>query len=320
MHLVCINIESARVRWDSIDRQVRFILPDAILHRIDAIHWRTLSNDLREVSLTPFSRYLIQNPEYQTKLRVSHRQMDTISSVAIMLSHVKCWTWLRERPDIPWVLVLEDDACFDINTFPDALAHWVRPLGDMPHRWDCVVLGYFAVEGLRPMQLETLELASAVQFFGAHAYMLSQHGAAVLLHHVFPIDQQVDGYMLTLHQIGVLRMYMTPVSTVSQCMDTIQRFGSYHTHTVSTETPMQDVPSHTAVVHVLSEPSLILDSTVSVEDTDTRAEPPHTFPQPKPDDNQAMIPNIWQPSSHYILVGLIVLVVSMWMNMRRRQH
>lgn len=259
MHVLCINIEAARERWASIAGQVRFILPNSTLHRIDAIHWRNLSEDLREVSMTPFSRYLIQHPERQMRHRVSHRQMDTVSSVAIMLSHIKCWTWLRDRPNIPWVLVLEDDACFDTNTFPDALGRWVQPLGFMPQKWDCVALGYFAVEGLKPIQLEKLELAMASQIFGAHAYMLSQHGAAVLLHHVYPIDQQVDGYMLTLNQIGILRMYMTPVSTVSQCMDTVQRDGSYHTHTVSIEPP-QSVVQHTDTdrVPAASEPALVV--------------------------------------------------------------
>jgi GR25 family glycosyltransferase involved in LPS biosynthesis len=144
IHIVCINLKTAAERWANIQRQVSIILPDSKLHRIDATYWRNLSSDLSEVPLTPFSRYLIQHPDHQTRQRVSHRQMDTVSSVAIMMSHIKCWLWLRDRPDIPWVLVLEDDACFDTNAFPAALTRWVYPLARMPHRWDCVALGYFA--------------------------------------------------------------------------------------------------------------------------------------------------------------------------------
>ena len=264
MHVLCINIEAARERWSSIEGQVKSMLPDSTLHRIDAIHWRTLSDDLREVSLTPFSPYLPQHPERQLCHRVSHRQMDTVSSVAIMLSHIKCWTWLRDRPNIPWVLVLEDDACFDTHAFPDALGRWVQPLGAMPHKWDCVALGYFAVEGLTPVPLEQLQLAMASQIFGAHAYMLSQHGAAVLLRHVYPIDQQVDGYTLTLHQIGILRMYMTPVSVVSQCMDAVQRNGSSHTHTVGILQPTEPDEVEAAMVAIVS-PTTVRDDPVAYE-------------------------------------------------------
>jgi GR25 family glycosyltransferase involved in LPS biosynthesis len=233
MHILCINLATAVERWTSIENQVARVWPEGVLHRIDAIHWRSLSDDLSDVVLTPFSRYLIQHPDGQSRHRVSHRQMDTVSSVAIMLSHIQCWTWLRDRPNVPWALVLEDDACFDTNAFPDAMTRWIHPLMIMPQHWDCVILGYFAVEGpMKPMVVENLELSMASQFFGAHAYMISQHGAATLLQHVYPIDQQVDGYLLTLHQIGILRMFMMPVSVVSQCMDMVQRDGSHHTHTV----------------------------------------------------------------------------------------
>ena len=319
MHILCINLATAAKRWTSIENQVASVWPEGVLHRVDAIHWRSLSEDLSDVVLTPFSRYLIQHPDGQARHRVSHRQMDTVSSVAIMLSHIKCWTWLQDRPDVPWALVLEDDACFDTNAFPDAMTRWIHPLMIMPQHWDCVILGYFAVEGpMKPLVCENLELAVASQFFGAHAYMISQHGAATLLRYVFPIDQQVDGYILTLHQIGILRMFMMPVSVVSQCMDMVQRDGSHHTHTVMLlETP------------VVADPA----SNEAPDNQDVAAPPPP--PPPPPATVQPCICNCQQqpcplplPSdgsgptiNHWPVFLLLVVVVTMlWRLLRSQPH
>lgn len=52
----------------------------------------------------------------------------------------------------------------------------------------------------------------------------------MLLRHAFPIDHQTDGLMLTLSELGLLRLYLLPQSVVSQCMDGVNREGSWHTH------------------------------------------------------------------------------------------
>ena len=59
--------------------------------------------------------------------------------------------------------------------------------------------------------------------------MITQRGAALLLKHGFPLDHQVDGLFLTLHQLGLLRLHMLRQSVVSQCMNNVNREGSWHT-------------------------------------------------------------------------------------------
>jgi hypothetical protein len=71
------------------------------------------------------------------------------------------------------------------------------------------------------------------QYFGAHAYLLTRKGAQVLLQYSFPIDHQVDGLFLTLQQMGLLRVHMASQSLVKQCMDHVDRAGSWHTHRVA---------------------------------------------------------------------------------------
>ena len=71
------------------------------------------------------------------------------------------------------------------------------------------------------------------QFFGAHAYLVTQRGATILLNHSLPLDHQMDGLFLTLHELGLLRLRMLRTSVVSQCIDAENREGSWHTHSIN---------------------------------------------------------------------------------------
>lgn len=238
-HILCINLADAKERWKSIQHQVANHLPHWPLHRIEATHWRNLPPQLQGIPMTPFTRYLVLNAERQTVDRISHRQMDTVSSVAIVLSHIACWQWMVEHPEVPAVLILEDDACFEGSHFTATILETVQPLlsPKLLPLWDALMLGYFRTDGKEQyMKLGDVAVQIVPQFFGAHAYMLTRSGVQALLQHVYPIEEQVDGYLLTMEQLGLLRMYNVPRSVVSQCMDTVQREGSFHTHTITSST------------------------------------------------------------------------------------
>ena len=254
--VLCINLKSATRRWDSIERQVPRFLPGpgrrrpsppprprCPLHRIDAVSWR----DLGTVSLplTLWTRYLLEVPDSQARHRCSHRQIDSLSSVAIILSHIRCWEWLQKQPPhVTCALILEDDACFDPAEFGAAWTRHILPACADPRSWDCLVLGYFAPVGpaqpapLTPPPSSAGATASPSpwvrynQFFGAHAYLVTRSGAATLLRHAHPIDHQTDGLLATCSELGLLRLHMLPRSAVSQCLDGVDRDGSFHTHTV----------------------------------------------------------------------------------------
>lgn len=134
-------------------------------------------------------------------------------------------------------MILEDDACFGPN-FTAAWSQYVVPLLAVPHAWDCLVLGYFREEGpdaVIPVDVggRTITYRSVAHFFGSHAYVLTRRGAEVLRGNVYPMDHQSDGILLTMHEIGLLRLLLLPVSIVTQCMDAVEKAGAWHTHTVS---------------------------------------------------------------------------------------
>ena len=86
------------------------------------------------------------------------------------------------------------------------------------------------------------------QFFGAHAYLVTQRGASTLLDNTVPIDHQADGLMLTLSDLGWLRLYGLPRSVASQCLNGEDKQGAWHTHTTAeTETTIQQRPTASAV-------------------------------------------------------------------------
>lgn len=129
---LCINLEGATERWAHVQQQAAaWLTPIGVpLTRIAAVHWRSLLVPSSEpvsagafrmvegVRMTPFTQWLVQGGAARQRLhRASHWQMDTPSSVACMLSHVRCWQWLHDRPHVPAALILEDDVCLDGAAF-----------------------------------------------------------------------------------------------------------------------------------------------------------------------------------------------------------
>lgn len=132
------------------------------------------------------------------------------------------------------VLVLEDDACF-APTFADAWRQVVRSLRAVPNPlWertplrtagrdrDVLLLGYFGVKGALPSSIHgrsVRTLQPGGSFFGTHAYLVTRRGAAILRQHTYPVEVQVDAFMLTLQQLGHLRLYLLDGDqVVEQCI------------------------------------------------------------------------------------------------------
>lgn len=164
--VLCINLKDATQRWARVQDGVRRALPGADLVRVDAVHWRDLS--MNQLNMTPFTRWLVVHPERQAELRGSHRQMDTPSSIACLLSHIRCWEWLRARPELPFALVVEDDVCFEPD-FPAAWHDVVLPLvggskpaspsqtQTQPQSVHCLVLGHMVPHWSGPADAATAE-------------------------------------------------------------------------------------------------------------------------------------------------------------------
>lgn len=236
--VLVINLDHARTRWASVSRHVHRALGRSVV-RIPAVDWHDLPADLKGVSMTPHSRWLALKRSSHGRHRLTHRQMDGLPSVAILLSHVRAWDWiLRSRE--AGALILEDDACFDDvprirDVWQSVVVPRLRDENPTGTVWDALVLGHFAVQGPRVYHPvgDRRRLMTVDSFFGAHAYVLTRRGAQILRDNVFPINEQADGLLLTLQQIGALRLYLLPTSLVSQCMDGADRAQTVtHTHVV----------------------------------------------------------------------------------------
>jgi hypothetical protein len=164
-------------------------------------------------------------------------------------------------------LVLEDDACAEPG-FAAAFRDTVLPLLAVPDQWDCLFLGYFRPTAEEdPVSVATpsgpVRLRVISQFFGAHGYILSRHAATVLRRHAYPLDQQSDGLVLTLRDLGLLRVYCLPTPVLTQCMDKVDRLGSWHTHRVLSESG----PFAMTIGPWLTSPHCVLTVLVSVAAT-----------------------------------------------------
>ena len=123
--------------------------------------------------------------------------MSKTSSVACMLSHIRCWDWLAQHPEFSFALIfmghiififlvwsVEDDVCFerDFRVMWDTVA--VPCLfgdGASPALLDCLVMGYFKEESPVVHHLSSTEdektlynFLTVDSFFGAHAYAVFQ--------------------------------------------------------------------------------------------------------------------------------------------------
>ena len=162
--------------------------------------------------LSPHTRCLLE----QRSRASAHTQLESWGAVGCYLSHVRCWDWLLGQPPERHgvVLVLEDDACF-VRDFAERWWAEVEPLLAVPQQWDVLMLGYFGVNGPTPaVQLAATDgpavrtLGPGASLFGTHGYLVTRRGAALLRQHAFPLELQVDAFMLILQQIGRLRLYL----------------------------------------------------------------------------------------------------------------
>lgn len=84
------------------------------------------------------------------------------------------------HPEVPILMVLEDDACFDPVLFPEAWEGSIRTMCQNSETWDLLVLGYFDAKGpvhkVHAMQ-GGATLHTYDSFFGTHAYLVTQKGA-----------------------------------------------------------------------------------------------------------------------------------------------
>jgi GR25 family glycosyltransferase involved in LPS biosynthesis len=128
--------------------------------------------------------------------RLEHHELTT-GAVGCYLSHMKCWSLLKDSGDA-CALILEDDAVFRNN--PEDFDRIVSiGQAELVNGLDIFLLGHtFDVAG--PERAVSIE-----KFYCFHAYLISALACDKLLRLALPMKYQLDSFISKLNHAGVLR-------------------------------------------------------------------------------------------------------------------
>ncbi len=190
-----INLDRRPDRWDKFSAQPT-LKEFSNLQRFSAVDGSKLDvmNDDR-VSL-----HTRQN--IFRKYRRSDYEINTVGAIGASLSHFTIWENFL-KSDATHVVVFEDDTVVDEKTMRkiDAL------IPKLPQEWDMWLLGThaWAFSG-SPLTANKAGWWKVRSFTGAHAYVLSRHGAELLLAHRFPIETHVEYYISAVAELKGLKV------------------------------------------------------------------------------------------------------------------
>jgi GR25 family glycosyltransferase involved in LPS biosynthesis len=128
--------------------------------------------------------------------RLEHHELTT-GAVGCYLSHMKCWSLLKDSGDA-FALILEDDVVFS-NTLEDFDRIVSIGQAELADGLDIFLLGH------------TLDVAgpertvSVDKFYCTHAYLISALACDKLLRWALPMKCQLDSFMSKLNHDQVLR-------------------------------------------------------------------------------------------------------------------
>jgi GR25 family glycosyltransferase involved in LPS biosynthesis len=128
--------------------------------------------------------------------RLEHHELTT-GAVGCYLSHMKCWSLLKDSGDA-FALILEDDVVF--RDTPEDFDRIVSiGQAELADGLDIFLLGHtFDVAG--PERAVSIE-----KFYCNHAYLISASACDKLLRLALPMKSQLDSFMSKLNHAGVLR-------------------------------------------------------------------------------------------------------------------
>jgi arabinogalactan endo-1,4-beta-galactosidase len=110
------------------------------------------------------------------------------AEAACGVSHIRLWRHVVEH-NIPWALVLEDDARL-AAPLPDRIAHW-----ELPADADLVLLNARAAAGPVRRRGQRLSYADVIGGAGTEGYLVSLRGAQLLLAVTRPLANPLDFQM-----------------------------------------------------------------------------------------------------------------------------
>lgn len=200
--IIIINLDKDVDRLENATKQLSDF-PSSSIIRYPAINGKEL--DLNEIDITPYTRYLINNPNS----RCSHQQINTLGGVGCYLSHCNVWNSYQDTPE-GGIIVFEDD----LKVCKNFASELTDILHNIPSDCDVLSFGYLGL--LEPTKKDE-EGKSTSFFFGLQGYYISNQGMKKLIEHAFPIEVHLDAYVALAAKQGWINLYFTKTSLVQQC-------------------------------------------------------------------------------------------------------
>ena len=125
--------------------------------------------------------------------------------IGAAISHAKIWQWVIDIDQT--VLVLEDDAVFDIN-----LINLIKNNKKFPSDWE--LINFHTDAGLEPIGETVYDEYRIARLLGdanrLTAYLINPKGAKKLIKHVYPIRVQCDGLTGRTNITGLISYGVAP--------------------------------------------------------------------------------------------------------------
>lgn len=207
--IVCISLDRRPDRWAFFkERADAAGLTVNRLSAVDAAGFKEPAYQRSDISLLTAHNLFYEQ-------RRSHYEIDRPGAIGASLSHFKAWKGLLDTPGAAAVIVFEDDCAVphDFRARLDMVLASMDSVGE----WDVIQFQNTRFTGgetgCEPAELDVASPPWHVckSLMGAHAYMVSRHGAQRLLERAFPIELHVDAYMAFLSRLGYIKMLWHPM-------------------------------------------------------------------------------------------------------------
>jgi GR25 family glycosyltransferase involved in LPS biosynthesis len=202
--IVCISLNRRPDRWETI--QTGAAASGLDVQRLEAVDAKEfVAHKHPDITLGTAHNILFGK-------RRAHYEIDSAGAIGASLSHFKAWKQLKDS-SAPAMIVFEDD----LHIPADLKDRLETVLSVAPDEWDMIQLQQTEFgdgsKGCAPMKGASADNPWTVctSLMGAHAYIVSQRGAARLLEKAYPIEMHVDAYMAYMSRMQHIRMLWHPL-------------------------------------------------------------------------------------------------------------
>jgi len=163
-----------------------------------AIYGTTLEQSQLDQIEDPILNKIIAN------LRHCHEELPSFNAIGAYMSHIEICKKVSKLKDNDRCLILEDDVKLENNTV-DALGNVWKSI---PDDYDVLMLGYIPiVQNESEVRRVNQFLASEINFWDTHAYILTGRGAKKILKEHDKIRFQYHAFLRSLNETNKLKMY-----------------------------------------------------------------------------------------------------------------